>query len=51
MTVEYGIILLFIGISLSIIGLSIAYYFGSNSKDKKEYPSALREFYERNKLW
>jgi|TARA_R110002020_G_scaffold99242_2_gene235680 hypothetical protein len=51
MTVEYGLLLFCIGITLSVIGLSIAYYIGSNSKDIKEYPSVLREFYERNKVW
>jgi len=51
MTVEYGLLLLCIGITLTLVGLFLAYYFGSNSKDIKEYPSVLREFYERNKIW
>ena len=36
MTLEDGIILCILGTTLTIIGLAIAYYFGSDSKKKDE---------------
>jgi hypothetical protein len=45
MTLEAGIGLLILGMTFTIVGLFLAYYFGDKPKDKKEYPPALRELY------
>jgi|TARA_B100001105_G_scaffold220654_1_gene188104 hypothetical protein len=45
MTLEHGILLFFIGMTLTIVGLFLAYYYGSKSKERKEYPPALRDYY------
>ena len=45
MTLEAGIILGILGMTLTIVGLFLAYYFGSKDRKKKEYPPALREYY------
>ena len=45
MTLEYGILLFFIGMTLTIVGLFLAYHYGSKSKERKEYPPALRDYY------
>jgi len=53
MTIGYGILLFILGITFTMIGLFLAYFFGSRPKLKKEQSSknALTEFYNRNKLW
>ena len=45
MTIEAGIGLLILGMTFTIVGLFLAYYFGSKPKKRKELPSALKEFY------
>ena len=45
MTLEAGIGLLILGMTFTIVGLFLAYYFGDKPKDKNEVPEALRELY------
>ena len=45
MTLEAGITLGILGMTLTIVGLFLAYYFGSKDRKRKEYPTALREYY------
>ena len=45
MTIEAGIVLFLLGMTLTIVGLFLAYYYGSKSKERKEYPQALRDYY------
>ncbi len=45
MTLEAGITLGILGMTLTIVGLFLAYYFGSKDRKRKEYPPALREYY------
>ena len=45
MTLEAGIGLLILGMTFTIVGLFLAYYFGSKPKKRKELPSALKELY------
>ena len=47
MDLIHGIILFVIGILISVIGMSIAYYVGSKPKKKKELPSALKDLFRR----
>ena len=45
MILEAGFLLGFLGITLTIVGFFLAYYFGSKDRKRKEYPTALREYY------
>jgi len=47
MTAESGVVLFFIGMTLSIVGLSIAYYYGSKEKPKDETPNALKDLIDK----
>ena len=47
MTLEHGLLLFIIGITISIVGMGIAYYIGSKPKKKKELPNALKELFRR----
>ena len=47
MTIEHGLILFVIGMTVSIVGMFIAYYIGSKPKKKKEINSALKDLYKR----
>ncbi len=44
MTVNYGILLCFIGLIITIIGLYIAYHIGSRPSKKEEKNSVLSNF-------
>jgi|TARA_B110000263_G_C15294846_1_gene505103 hypothetical protein len=51
MNLEHGILLMFIGMTLSVVVLFIAYYFGSKDKKKEkltEVEKSLRDLYKRN---
>ena len=43
MTLEHGLLLFIIGITISIVGMGIAYYIGSKPKNK----NALKELFRR----
>jgi len=45
MTLEAGITLGILGMTLTIVGLFLAYYFGIKDRKRKEYPTPLREYY------
>ena len=47
MTIEHGLILFVIGMTVSIVGMFIAYYIGSKPKKKKELPKPLKELFRR----
>ena len=47
MTIEHGLILFVIGMTVSIVGMFIAYYIGSKPKKKKELPNALKDLIGR----
>jgi AAA15 family ATPase/GTPase len=43
MNLEHGILLMFIGMTLSVVVLFIAYYFGSKEKKKKEKLTSVQQ--------
>ena len=45
MTLEAGILLFLLGMTFTIVGLFLAYYFGDKPKDKNEVPEALRDLF------
>jgi hypothetical protein len=45
MTLEAGILLFLLGMTLTIVGLFLAYYYGDKPKDKNEVPEALRDIF------
>ena len=47
MTIEHGLILFVIGMTVSIVGMFIAYYIGSKPKNKKEINPALKDLFGR----
>tara|TARA_Y100001949_G_C15722552_1_gene215817 strand:- start:164 stop:307 length:144 start_codon:yes stop_codon:yes gene_type:complete len=47
MNLEHGLLLFVIGITISVIGMGIAYYIGSKSKKKKELPNPLKDLFRR----
>ena len=47
MDLEHGLLLFVIGITISVVGMSIAYYVGSKLKKKKELPNALKDLIGR----
>ena len=47
MDLEHGLILFVIGITISVVGMGIAYYIGSKPKKKKELPNPLKELFRR----
>ena len=47
MNLEHGLLLFVIGITISVIGMGIAYYIGSKSKKKKELPNPLKDLFGR----
>ena len=47
MTLEHGLLLFIIGITISIVGMGIAYYIGSKPKNKKEINPALKDLFGR----
>ncbi len=47
MDLEHGFLLFVIGITISVVGMGIAYYIGSNPKKKKELPNALKDLIGR----
>ena len=47
MTAEEGIVLGVIGITLTIVGLSVAYYYGSKEEPKDETPNALKDLMDK----
>jgi len=52
LTVEYGILLAFIGITMTIIGLYIAYTIGAQElkkKEKKKLTNPVAEYWQRLK--
>ena len=46
MNLEHGFLLFVIGITISVVGMGIAYYIGSK-KDKKELSNALKDLIGR----
>ena len=49
MTVEAGITLGILGMTLTIVGLFLAYYYGSKEKPKREIPNALKDLYDERR--
>ena len=47
MDLTHGLLLFVIGILISVIGMSIAYYVGSKPKKKKELPNPLKDLFRR----
>ena len=47
MDLKHGLLLFVIGITISVVGMFIAYYIGSKPKKKKEINSALKDLYKR----
>jgi len=47
MNLEHGFLLFVIGITISVVGMGIAYYIGSKPKKKKELPNALKDLIGR----
>jgi hypothetical protein len=47
MDLEHGLLLFVIGITISVVGMGIAYYIGSKPKKKKELPNALKDLIGR----
>jgi membrane protein DedA with SNARE-associated domain len=47
MDLEHGLLLFIIGITISVVGMGIAYYIGSRPKNKKEINPALRDIFKR----
>jgi len=45
MTLEAGLLLFLLGMTLTIVGLFLAYYYGDKPKDKNEVPEALRDLF------
>ena len=47
MDLTHGLLLFVIGITISVVGMFIAYYIGSKPKKKKELPNPLKELFRR----
>ena len=47
MNLQHGFLLFVIGITISVVGMGIAYYIGSKPKKKKELPNPLKELFRR----
>ena len=47
MNLDHGLLLFVIGMTVSIVGMFIAYYIGSKPKKKKELPNPLKELFRR----
>ena len=47
MDLKHGLLLFVIGITISVVGMFIAYYIGSKPKKKKELPNALKDLIGR----
>ena len=47
MDLEHGLLLFVIGITISVVGMGIAYYIGSRPKNKKELPNPLKDLFRR----
>ena len=47
MSLEYGILLGFIGITATIVGFIIAYHYGSKSKPKDATPNPLKDLMDK----
>ena len=47
MDLIHGLLLLAIGMTISVVGMGIAYYIGSKPTKKKEINPALRDIFKR----
>ena len=47
MGIEDGLLLMFIGIPLTIVGFFIAYHIGSKEKPKDETPNPLKDLMDK----
>ena len=47
MDLKHGLLLFVIGITISVVGMFIAYYIGSKPKKKKEINPALKDLYKK----
>jgi membrane protein DedA with SNARE-associated domain len=47
MDLDHGLLLFIIGITISVVGMGIAYYIGSKPKKKKKLSNALKDLIGR----